>query len=520
LIFIENLIAMTRIIHFFKKASYLRLLFILNASMFIVSVLSAQHTKVLQKINDQNMISLYSAGSHQATIPLTFQQKEDANSTFSSKYQKEVLPIYNWDLKFTASGKVFKDISFAGSQVGYIVTELGSVYKTENGGENWTSVMNLGFPYYWYGVEALTPDTVIIAGFNNQAPITQGVVRWTFDGGSTWGGDINLGIPVSAVGWLDRVHFFNSDTGIVINSFSGGCWLTLNGGKDSSSWNYVTINTDLAWFSGNIDAQPGGNVFATGFHLAHSSDFGFNWTSGPCADIVFDGGVDFLDNNEMYGWTGGGQISSPVSGWVCRTTDAGMSWSARLKTFDYPIRGVYFLDELNGWAIGGNVYGEAGGIWSTGDGGTTWNPDVNTSAEMFSMEFVPVSADSMDIWCVGSTGGGTGFTGKLFKTRIGYFYTGLEPFSARFNDGFILNQNFQNPFDKLTTISYTLPVSCFVSLKVFDIMGKEVINLINESEPAGNKSFQFECEGIPSGIYYYQLRAGSFSATRILNKIR
>src|SRR5258706_11294419 len=69
---------------------------------------------------------------------------------------------FNWVLKFTASGKVFKDISFANTQVGYIVTELGSVYKSTNGGDNWVSVMNLGFPYYWYGVHALSVDTVVI----------------------------------------------------------------------------------------------------------------------------------------------------------------------------------------------------------------------------------------------------------------------------------------------------------------------------------------------------------------------
>src|SRR5207247_683348 len=89
------------------------------------------------------------------------------------------LPLFNWVLKFTVTGRVFKYISFANPQVGYIVTELGTVYKSTNAGDNWTSVMNLGFPYYWYGVHALTPDTVVIAGFNNQDSIRKGVVRWT-----------------------------------------------------------------------------------------------------------------------------------------------------------------------------------------------------------------------------------------------------------------------------------------------------------------------------------------------------
>jgi len=159
--------------------------------------------------------------------------------------------------------------------------------------------MDLGFPYYWYGVHALTPDTVVISGFNNQAGFRNGVVRWSFNGGTTWQPDISLTIPVNAVGWLERIHFFNADSGIVINSFSGGCWVTASGGKDSASWNYISVNSDLGWFAGNIDAQASGRVYAAGYHFARSSDFGFNWVSGPHVDGVFDGGVDFLDNNNL-----------------------------------------------------------------------------------------------------------------------------------------------------------------------------------------------------------------------------
>jgi hypothetical protein len=109
-----------------------------------------------------------------------------------------------WQLKFTAAGKVFKDISFANTSTGYIVTELGAVYKTTNDGDNWVSILNLGFPYYWYGVYTLSPDTVIISGFNNQGNIHSGVLRWSFNGGITWSQDISISIP-NGVGWLTKV---------------------------------------------------------------------------------------------------------------------------------------------------------------------------------------------------------------------------------------------------------------------------------------------------------------------------
>jgi photosystem II stability/assembly factor-like uncharacterized protein len=113
-----------------------------------------------------------------------------------------------WTLKFSAPGKVFKDVSFANADVGYIVTELGVVYKSVDGGDSWTSVMNLGFPYYWYGVHALSPDTVVISGFNNQGAITEGVIRWTFDGGTTWGSDIVLNIPCNCSRLAGTYSFF------------------------------------------------------------------------------------------------------------------------------------------------------------------------------------------------------------------------------------------------------------------------------------------------------------------------
>src|SRR5712692_9533353 len=173
-----------------------------------------------------NRVTLQSGHNTVLTIPFcsseTISQRESNEPSVNSGL------AFNWLLKFSEPGRVFKDVSFANPQVGYIVTELGSVYKSTDGGDNWSSVLNLDFPYYWYGVHALSPDTVVISGFNNQDSITRGVVRWTFDGGSTWSQDIRLRIPGNGVGWLERVHFFNRDTGIVFNSFSGGCWYTTN----------------------------------------------------------------------------------------------------------------------------------------------------------------------------------------------------------------------------------------------------------------------------------------------------
>jgi len=493
----------------------LTFLFCLTCYVSIPLILPGQHRMMIHQNNSVTGVELISGDNCISRIPHSGYPDNPVGYNAENKILKEGQSGYNWHLKFSAPGKVFKDVSFAGSQTGYIVTELGSVFKSVNSGENWTAVMNLGFPYYWYGVEALSPDTVVIAGFNNQAAINQGTIRWSFNGGVTWTADINLVLPFTAVGWLDRIHFFNQDTGIVMNSFSGGCWYTANGGKEADSWNYVNINPDYSWFAGNIDAQPSGKVFATGLHFARSSDYGMSWISGPCADIVFDGGVDVLDEDNSLAWTGGGQISTPVEGWVCRTTDGGFSWSARLKNFEYPIRAVSFTDALRGWAVGGNVYNESGGIWSTPDGGLTWNLDLSTLAEMFSMEIVPSSTDSSDVWCVGSTGGSTGFTGKLYKTRIGNTTTGTRGQIASDSPQDVLLQNFPNPFSVETTIGFYNPHKQLTSLTISDLYGK-VVKSETRVFDAGYHEINFQRNGLLSGACICRVSSSEFTKSIML----
>ncbi len=474
----------------------------------------------VDRAHAETVVGLLRGNDLSSRIPLQ-QPGETPAAAETRKDLRGIRSLYTWVLKFSMTGKVFKDVSFSNPQTGYVVTELGAVYKTTDGGGTWQAKLNLGFPYYWYGVDALTADTVVIAGFNNQGNISTGVVRWSYDGGNSWGQDIVLRIP-SGVGWLDRVHFFNRDTGIVMASFSGGVHYTTNGGKDTNSWTYVQVNQDLGWFAGNVDAQRSGDVYATGIHFAHSTDFGLTWSSMPSADFTFDGGVDFLDDNRLFGWTGGGEISPSVEGWIHRTTDGGQTWSSRLNTFAYPIRALQFFTENLGLAVGGNVYGEVGGIHSTTDGGLTWTLDVSTNAEMFSIDTIRVSNDSIDIWCAGSTGGSTGFVGKLYKARA-YFPSGPTGVTGGGEDaiaGYRLYDNYPNPFNPTTTITYDLPRRSQVTLKILDVLGQVVSTLVDGVQEQGHRSTQWNAAGIASGVYFCRLETTGFVATKSLLLIK
>jgi hypothetical protein len=85
---------------------------------------------------------------------------------------------------------------------------------------------------------------------------------------------------------------------------------------------------------------------------------------------------------------------------------------------------------------------------------------------------------------------------------------------------FVLVDAYPNPFNPSTTISFILPSQLFVSLKVFDALGKEVSTVLSEELPAGTHSQQWNAAGLPSGVYFYQLQAGSFSKTKKLVLLR
>jgi hypothetical protein len=77
-----------------------------------------------------------------------------------------------------------------------------------------------------------------------------------------------------------------------------------------------------------------------------------------------------------------------------------------------------------------------------------------------------------------------------------------------------LNQNYPNPFNPSTKIQYAIPAAGFVTLKVFNVLGQEVATLVNEMQNVGAYSATFRVENIPSGVYFYTLRAGEFTSTK------
>lgn len=83
-----------------------------------------------------------------------------------------------------------------------------------------------------------------------------------------------------------------------------------------------------------------------------------------------------------------------------------------------------------------------------------------------------------------------------------------------------LNQNFPNPFNPETKIQYALPEDNYVTIKIYDVLGKEVITLINEFRSAGRYNVTFNGENFSSGLYYYKIESGNFSQVKKMILIR
>jgi photosystem II stability/assembly factor-like uncharacterized protein len=316
---------------------------------------------------------------------------------------------HNWQLQATLKGAVIHDLSFASPTIGYAAAELGQVWKTTDGGTAWNEILNLGFPYYFYGVSALTANDVVVSGFNDSTG--SGLIRWSHDGGQTWSTDI-----IVSTTWGQRVRFPNSNNGLLLDLFGNSsgnlAQYTTDGGAAATDWTTVVDNTDGGWFGLQFSLLPNLHARASGINFCISPIGGAKWKCGPSVDSVFDGPVFFL--NDRYGWVGGGEISPKVEGWVHVTTDGGKTWSARTLDGPWPIRELLFLNAKGGWAAGGNLYTGVGGIYFTNNGGQTWSVDVTTNAEMDACDKQPASP-GVRVWCAGYD---SSFNGVIYSLYL------------------------------------------------------------------------------------------------------
>ncbi len=261
-----------------------------------------------------------------------------------------------------------------------------------------------------------------------------------------------------------------------------------------------------------------------------------SWDAGYIGyqSVVFDGSIYHLWYkawNGKYGIDSHAQIGHatslhPDSAWTKDPNKPVMSFGSS-GSWDYPRvdfpRVIYIGNTYHMWYSGGGQFTWKIG-YATSQDGRTWtkyadNPVLDWGAAG-SWEDTWVGACSViledstfKMWYTGGNG--------VWDGHIGYAtapdtFTGIyDELSGELPGNFVLMQNYPNPFNPITNIEYRIPNSEFVSLIVYDVLGREVQVLVNKDQRAGDHSILFDANQLSSGIYFYTLQAGSdFMQTR------
>jgi photosystem II stability/assembly factor-like uncharacterized protein len=381
----------------------------------------------------------------------------------------------------------------------------------------------------------VTNEVGFIAGWD-------GLLLKTTDAGNNW-----IKTPSLTSNDLEDIFFINETKGWIAGE-RGTVLITSDGGEN---WDSIKTNIQKRFFSIHFVTENDGWI-ASEDAIYKTTDGGINWEVSKYQDTTYYYSIYFANNDT--GWVAG---DSAAVGVILRTTDNGISWhkefdtqlgylstilfiedsigyafgenGARVKSIDFGSSWVlltpnifitdnwesaYFINRNVGWIAGGSQ----SIIDKTTDGGINWVRQTfspTTSLWLYSIFFT----DSITGWAVGVGNDSSGLTGEIFKTTNGgVTFVENEP-GIEVTD-FKLYQNYPNPFNPATIIDYSIPSESLVNIKIYNSLGEEAIELVNEVQPVGIYKFKLDASNLPSGIYFYRLKSGSFVETKKMVLIR
>jgi len=316
-----------------------------------------------------------------------------------------------------------------------------------------------------------------------------GVFRST-DNGENWSAVTNgLGssLHVYAMAVSGTTLFagtYNATGGVFRSTDDGASWTAASNGLNSTYVRALAVHGSDLWVA----------TLNTGIYV--STNNGTNWTprnnglSNP-AEHSFA----FIDPYVFVSTLGGGGVA--------RSTDNGLSWTQVASWGD---TSAYVLTVVGTSLFAGTAYGK---VRRSTNYGTSWS-DVSTGLPAFDVYALRVYGDYL---LAATTGAG------VWRRPLSQLVS-VDEDRGGFPREYALQQNYPNPFNPTTTIGYQLPSRSRVTLKVFDILGREVATLTDAIEEPGYKEVRFDAVGLASGVYFYRLQAGDFVQTRKLLLLR
>jgi photosystem II stability/assembly factor-like uncharacterized protein len=386
-----------------------------------------------------------------------------------------------WVTQFTASNNTqINTIQFVNESTGYAVGEgvsptYGYIYKTTNGGLNWSSIILPSYMnFFLWNLYFLNSNTGFICGHSYQ-------IFKTIDGGNNW---TYIDAPLYFTQTYSVIQFFNEQTGYIAGRY-GMNFKTTNGGLNWITYDTAFTDIDDIYF---VDINTGYLVDTySGVYKTTNGCISWNYK------IIKDSTqynfslqkVKFINYNT--GYIVGSRIY-PSRGVLFKTTDGGNNWKS---IFIIPDNSLYSLALVDSSTVYVGSYNKI--IYKSSNGGVNW----------ISQQLPTYWAVTSSIFFVNSNTGYCCAGNELMKTTNGG--VNVNKISTEIPGEFKIFQNYPNPFNPVTSIKYQVPNTKYIKLAVYDILGKEITVLINERQTPGMYEVKFDASNLTSGIYFYSL---------------
>lgn len=393
---------------------------------------------------------------------------------------------YNFTQQISGTPNQFLTVSTVTDQIGWAAGVGPTVVRTVNGGVTWSSATGTGITGDVYNIYAWSANEALCT----TSPSATNIYKTT-NGGTTW-----TLVYTQAGGFIDAIQMINTSTGYAVGDPVGGKWTIVQTTNGGDNWARIAtepaqVGTEAGW---NNALQIIGNNMWFGTNATKvykSTDLGLTWTSGATTGTVNSYAVHY--NTASVGLAGGTAM--------VLSTNGGTSYSA--VTNPGTTGNINGIDGAGSdwWAIrSGNT------IYRSTNGAANWtNAHVAGTSVFQHIDIVTAADNCSDGWAVGNAGVIVKMSGNP---------TGISTVSSEVPSSFLLKQNYPNPFNPTTNINFSLPKSGVVTLKVYDMSGKEVAVVLNEFKSAGSYIVGFSAANLPSGAYFYRLSSGNFVDTK------